>query len=360
MKPVELDEKGWPTKEWLEEAYLEEGLSTLAIAQMTGRAASKINVRMHQFNIPMRKPVEVDRNWLEQKYVVERLPVKDIAREAGVKPDRITHLVRTVYKLPLKRPICRQFQPTREWLVQKYVVENLSSAEICELTGYSKGGLQKLIREYRLERKGRSLPKLNVSKEELYQLHVVEGLTAVRIAQKFGCHNSTISRLIKEYELDPERPLVNIPATPPLTRDELWKMYWVDQMSTQKIADHFEVSKSTAQRWFKMLEVSTRKWNGGEVKRTYVRTYTKANRFGQEFNAQERERIMQRDGMKCRMPGCSSKSNLEVHHIIPIEHDGTNALDNGITLCHKCHESIRRRELQFVTLFQELLINPQN
>lgn len=351
---IELDEKGWPTKEWLEQAYLEKGLSTLAIAEVTGRASSKIWALMKQYDIPMRQPIAVNRDWLEQKYVVEQLPVKNIAEQAEVKPARISYLVR-VYGFPQKRPICVKFVPTREWLVQKYVVEGLSSKEICELTGYQ--SIQGLLERYNIEPKGWSKPKLNISREELYQLHVVEGLTAVRIGQHFGCHNSAISRLIKEYDLDPERPLVNIPSTPPLTRDELWKLYWVDQLSTGSIAKQYGVSKSTAQRWFKMLDVSTRKWNGGEVKRTYVRTYTKANRFGQEFNAQERERIIKRDDTHCRMPGCHNEdiSKLEVHHIIAIKHGGTNALNNGITLCHTCHESIKFRENQFSTFFQEIL-----
>ncbi len=34
---IELDQKGWPTKNWLEQAYLEKGFSTLAIADSIRR-----------------------------------------------------------------------------------------------------------------------------------------------------------------------------------------------------------------------------------------------------------------------------------------------------------------------------------
>lgn len=359
---VELDAQGRPTKTWLERVYLEEKLSTKDIARVTGRSTSGIWYLMKQYGIPLRQPTErIDRAWLEQKYVVERLPVKEIAEQAGAKPDQIRYLVR-LYGFPLKRPILREIRPTREWVVQKYIVEGLSSKQICKLTGYSRGGFSTLLESYGIPAKGRSLPKLEISREELYQLHVVEGLTAVRIARRYDCHNSAISRLITQYDLDPGRPLVNIPVEPPLTRDELWKLYWVDQLSIEEIARRYQTSKSTAQRWFKQLDVPARKWNGGEVHRIYTRAYSKEKRFGYEFNAYERERIMKRDGLRCRMPGChcTDVGRLEVHHIIAIKHGGTNALENGITLCHDCHTSIIRRETQFAPLFQSLLVNPQD
>ncbi|GAC1589055.1 MAG: hypothetical protein NVS4B1_33370 [Ktedonobacteraceae bacterium] len=252
-------------------------------------------------------------------------------------------------------PTNRKFTPTKEWLIENYINGELTGTQVRELTGYSKSGFWHLLETYGLDGKGHSLPKSEITYEELYQLHVVEGLTAVKIAAKYNCHNSTVSRLIKQYELDPGRQLVNIPVSPPYTRDELWKLYWVDELSAGDIARMNEVSRSTALRWFNQLDVPRKKWNGGEVHRTYVRSAEPRNRNGYEFCAQEREKIFKRDGYTCRMPGCKSVEQLEVHHITPIKYGGTNAFLNGITLCHSCHDHIRYRELDFVTLLQDLL-----
>lgn len=48
-----------------------------------------------------------------------------------------------------------------------------------------------------------------------------------------------------------------------------------------------------------------------------------------------RDRILDRDGRTCR--NCGSTANLVVHHIVPIEADGSNRLTNLATLCRDCH-----------------------
>lgn len=47
--------------------------------------------------------------------------------------------------------------------------------------------------------------------------------------------------------------------------------------------------------------------------------------------------ILERDGYLCQAPGCSSRKNLEVHHIIFRSNGGTNDDWNLITLCHTHH-----------------------
>lgn len=255
-----------------------------------------------------------------------------------------------------KREVTRKFVPTREWMIENYANGPLTAGQVRELTGYSKSGFAQLLSRYGIEGKGWSIPKLTITRDELYQLHVVEGLTAVKIAARLGCHNSAISRLIAEYELDPQRPLVNVPMVPPIDRDALWKLYWVDELSAGDIAEKYGCVRSTVLRWMKYHDIPARKWNGGDFERTYTRTPTDANRNGNKFCAKERERIFKRDGRHCRMPGCGSLQYLEVHHIVPIKYGGTNDLTNGITLCKTCHNSIMRRELDFITLFQHILL----
>jgi len=57
-----------------------------------------------------------------------------------------------------------------------------------------------------------------------------------------------------------------------------------------------------------------------------------------------RELVKIRDGYRCRI--CGSKSNLEVHHIIPVKYFHNKELahlpENLITLCRSCHTRVER------------------
>jgi hypothetical protein len=56
-----------------------------------------------------------------------------------------------------------------------------------------------------------------------------------------------------------------------------------------------------------------------------------------------RREVLARDGHRCRTAGCGSAHFLDVHHVVPREHGGTNDLDNLITLCAACHRMIHDR-----------------
>jgi 5-methylcytosine-specific restriction endonuclease McrA len=49
------------------------------------------------------------------------------------------------------------------------------------------------------------------------------------------------------------------------------------------------------------------------------------------------ERIVARDGYLCQVPGCTSRRNLEVHHIRFRSRGGDDDPANLITLCHAHH-----------------------
>ncbi len=85
----------------------------------------------------------------------------------------------------------------------------------------------------------------------------------------------------------------------------------------------------------------------------FLFNYRNSLRNPWDFSAQERTAILTRDGMHCQMPGCSCAEawQLEVHHIVPVEHGGTHMLENGITLCRPCHTAIKGKELEYIMLF---------
>ena len=71
-----------------------------------------------------------------------------------------------------------------------------------------------------------------------------------------------------------------------------------------------------------------------------------------------RKAVFERDDYTCQM--CNERGvMLEAHHILPIR-DNKNTLlifdiDNGITLCKKCHDETKRKEYEFVDRFQTII-----
>lgn len=73
-----------------------------------------------------------------------------------------------------------------------------------------------------------------------------------------------------------------------------------------------------------------------------------------------RAHIYARDNWKCKI--CLDNKRLEAHHIYPVRiyKELSLELDNGITLCFKCHRTIAGKEMQFANYFKGLLANGVN
>jgi predicted restriction endonuclease len=63
--------------------------------------------------------------------------------------------------------------------------------------------------------------------------------------------------------------------------------------------------------------------------------------------------VLRRDGYCCKMCGVTRNEDVQIdtHHIKPRCRypQGTYDVDNGISLCKSCHESIRGKESEFET-----------
>ena len=70
-----------------------------------------------------------------------------------------------------------------------------------------------------------------------------------------------------------------------------------------------------------------------------------------------RIRVYKRDKFRCQMPRCKSKYKLQAHHIkkwsnaAALRYD----VDNGITLCRNCHDSISGLESHYESLFSQIV-----
>jgi len=70
-----------------------------------------------------------------------------------------------------------------------------------------------------------------------------------------------------------------------------------------------------------------------------------------------RKRVLARDGHKCQMPHCKHTKLLQVHHIKKWSSASTLRfeIDNGITLCARCHKEVNRNETFYESLFNQIV-----
>lgn len=113
-------------------------------------------------------------------------------------------------------------------------------------------------------------------------------------------------------------------------------------------------SKKCYGRWASLNRVgeNSAHWNGG------ITSWRNMLWYSRPYKAW-REAVFERDGYTCQMCGDFTGGNLQAHHIRPVRDHKNDLLlfdvDNGITLCKDCHESICGREYSYTNLFTDII-----
>jgi hypothetical protein len=63
-----------------------------------------------------------------------------------------------------------------------------------------------------------------------------------------------------------------------------------------------------------------------------------------------RRRVLERDGYRCRMAGCGSTRDLEVHHRVPLALGGSDGIENLLALCGPCHRWVHEKLTHDITM----------
>lgn len=105
--------------------------------------------------------------------------------------------------------------------------------------------------------------------------------------------------------------------------------------------------------WLEDVAIDIRALTDGY--KPYKWQYQKSNRLDENL----RKAVVLRDKCKCKECG-KSNCKLEVHHIKPRRLNGSNTLDNLITLCEKCHQKTEGKEEQCMNKYFSLLGTSDN
>lgn len=109
------------------------------------------------------------------------------------------------------------------------------------------------------------------SDDELYQLYILDDRRQHDIAKQYGVSRYTVSRWLKKAEIEKfvdgegEPKRFNKKEVP--DENELFALYILEDMTQLQLMEHYDVSKTTMQKWLKDAELSKRGWYNKEEAR---------------------------------------------------------------------------------------------
>lgn len=98
------------------------------------------------------------------------------------------------------------------------------------------------------------MKKINVSKEKLRKLYIVDKLSTRSIAQILKCDQGVILRRLKEYKIKIRQPCKEIK----ISKEKLNRLYWRKGLSTYKIAKIYSCDNKTIYRKLRLGNIRTR------------------------------------------------------------------------------------------------------
>lgn len=120
------------------------------------------------------------------------------------------------------------------------------------------------------------------------------------------------------------------------------------RQATMRVIYRFNRWINITSYWLEDVAIDIRALADGY--KSYRWQYQKPNRLDENI----RKATILRDGCKCMECG-KSNTVLEVHHIKPRRLNGSNTLDNLITLCSKCHQKTEGVEEQYMQHYFNML-----
>lgn len=172
-------------EQWLRQKYWLEGLCCLQIAKIVGCGDATIWRALKSFGIPTRSYKELkDKEWLYQKYWIEEKSTIDIANLLGCSKDGVWYAMnnaniprRTMAEVRARQPrICKyEILGDKDWLYQKYIVEKQSSCKIANIVGCSDGAVCRALNKFGICRRSHAearkyvkIPKHHTTIECIY------------------------------------------------------------------------------------------------------------------------------------------------------------------------------------------------
>lgn len=246
----------------------------------------------------------------------------------------------------------------KEWLSQKYVIEKLNVYEISKIIGFSTTTIYRQLKKFKIKSRKRDecqLKNIDINlyknKNFLYEKYVLENLSIDEISKIIGITKTTIFNWLNLFGIKIKDKII-------LDKDLLKKYYVDEELGIEEVALKLNTTNYIVRRSLKENGISIRNirgihkgsknvnWKGGITKlQEQIRKKSKYTTW--------RKNIFIKDLYTCKICG-KIGGKLQADHIKPfaliMQENSVITLeqaeqceelwnvDNGRTLCIKCHK----------------------
>lgn len=315
--------------EEIQRLYLEDGFSLIKIGELYGFKSGKpikhileaagIKINPVGFQKIEMNPKEVYKLYYEDKRTLDevaeimgfksRSPIRRILREQGwqARPSSIPKM---------------EIDPNE--VHRLYYDEKMTQLEIDKYFGYKTSKpIFDIMRKMGWVGRPYTTPRKEIDSNEVRRLYYEKDLTLLEVAEHFGYKSrSPIERILKLQGLEP-KPSPNVPRIE-IDPDELYNLYFEEELSFQKIADYYGCNSTGPIK----RTIREQGWSVRPKERLDVKQF-RDELFGKEcvICNSEREIIHKKDGQ---------------HHSGSLlwTISGLKSLkrDEWVALCRNCHE----------------------
>lgn len=254
----------------------------------------------------------------------------------------------------------------KETLVRLYIEENRTMGEIGAMFGKSDGTIAKCLKTHDIPaRSGRDAQRaINPPRHELVSLYLEKQMSIDAIAKHLGSSEFSIQMLLNEYQIpirDKSAHLGGWNKGQQMSENQKAILSEYARQRTGKKSPRYgaKLNEATRQKIANSLKGRFRKhlnpnWKNGGIKQYRIIV------GGRHEYADWRKAVFMRDGYTCRDCGKPSNGDIQGHHIVPVNVDPSQILniENGITLCEKCHGAIKGKERQNESRYKAILHLP--
>lgn len=183
------------------------------------------------------------------------------------------------------------------------------------------------------------------------------------LEKKYGISRNTISKYLKKKNIPTkywkasmidEKDVINKYVIERLMPYEIAEIYHCSTHPINSILKKYGVKRKQSESLKgKLVGEKNPNWKGGITKYDEYTESIKGFKYKMRIWS---GKVLERDNILCRM--CGSDEKLEAHHIIPVRDSGIEDLfnvNNGITICRKCHMKIHLHEYEYVKQFKEMI-----
>ena len=223
---------------------------------------SKVYNILHKYGYNFDKKDNIDRNKIIKLYK-DGWSSRKISNELGISEYKILKIVKQAGILRKQSQIKYPQLQNKQYLLS-LVKSGKTIREICNIIGCGRGTLQSALRRFKIryseDHRKRSSKPINANQDilnnkESLKEYVKKFPTLAELSRQLSRHTNTIKRYLIKHDL---MYIIENHKKIDISREELYKLYVIDGLSTNKIADKFNCYAQDISKLLKKYNIPLR------------------------------------------------------------------------------------------------------